>query len=292
MAIVVSAVTAALVEGATLAVIATAVSEVGIALSVVGAITGNKDLMKIGGFLGLAGGIGSLASAGMDALGTSAVSAAVDETGAETARLAAGEATASASESGRSNSASQDAVASSVDGPTNAALAADSAAPAMPPPMASPAPVVTAPTVDALPGAPPGSYAAPQTPAAQDIGAVDTANGSTGAADPYANETAKLAQQNSIGGGTPGAPPAGSTFDSIKNWYNSQKPEVQAAILKGGASAVGGLFQGWTEEQKLALEKNRFALTQQQYNTSVTNANAQPKIAFQTPGIINTTRGY
>ena len=61
MAIVVSAVAAALVEGATLAIIATAVSEVGIAMSVVGAVTGSKELMKIGGVLGLAGGIGSLA---------------------------------------------------------------------------------------------------------------------------------------------------------------------------------------------------------------------------------------
>ncbi len=65
MAWVVTAVVAAFEVTATAAVIFTAVSEVGMALTVVGAVTGSKDLMKIGGVLGLAGGIGGMAAGGL-----------------------------------------------------------------------------------------------------------------------------------------------------------------------------------------------------------------------------------
>lgn len=52
-----------------------AVAEVGTILTVVGAVTGDKDLMKIGGTIGLIGGVGGLASGAMG-LGASAADAA------------------------------------------------------------------------------------------------------------------------------------------------------------------------------------------------------------------------
>ena len=83
MAVVVSAVVTAFEVG-TVASVLTAVSYVGLATTVVGAVTGNKNLMKIGGEIGLVGGIGGLvngaiggaASAGANAVGGGAVDAA------------------------------------------------------------------------------------------------------------------------------------------------------------------------------------------------------------------------
>jgi hypothetical protein len=44
----------------------TAVAEVGTALTVVGAVTGNKDMMKVGGVMGLVGGVGGPYKAKID----------------------------------------------------------------------------------------------------------------------------------------------------------------------------------------------------------------------------------
>lgn len=65
MAFVVTAVAAA-IEVTTVATVLTAVSAVGMAMTVVGAVTGNKDLMKVGGVIGLAGGVGSLVNGAID----------------------------------------------------------------------------------------------------------------------------------------------------------------------------------------------------------------------------------
>lgn len=47
-------------EAATTTLVLGAVSELGIAMTVVGAVTGNKALMKVGGVLGLVGGVGGM----------------------------------------------------------------------------------------------------------------------------------------------------------------------------------------------------------------------------------------
>lgn len=62
-----SAIGAVLAGTATTATVIAAVGEVGLALSVVGAVTGNKSLLKVGGVLGLASGIGSIANASFGA---------------------------------------------------------------------------------------------------------------------------------------------------------------------------------------------------------------------------------
>jgi hypothetical protein len=301
MAFVVSAVVAAFAEGATLAIIATAVSEVGIALSVVGAVTGSKELMKIGGVLGIAGGLGSLASLGADALTGAATGTLANESAAETARLAAGEATA-ASAVGDAPGILGSAMTSAVDVPKNIDFSSISApdAGAMPsasaaapqdfsglPSSATPAVTTGAPAVQPVAPAPVADATTVATPA--DPSTVSAPS------DAYPETAATHSTGNDFYG-TPQATPNGSSFDAIKQWFSSLKPETQASVLKGGASAVGGLFQGWTEEQKLALEKNKFSLSQQQYNTQVTNANSVPKLNFASPtpqpnGIINSARG-
>lgn len=59
---------AALVAGevATTALVLSAIAEVGLAMSVVGAVTGSKDLMKIGGVMSLVGGIGGMVNGAMN----------------------------------------------------------------------------------------------------------------------------------------------------------------------------------------------------------------------------------
>jgi hypothetical protein len=90
MAFVVTAVAAAFEVGATAATILTAVSEVGIACTVVGAVTGSKDLIKVGSVLGIAGGVGSLVNAGIDGLANAAASEAANKGVAEGATEAIG----------------------------------------------------------------------------------------------------------------------------------------------------------------------------------------------------------
>jgi hypothetical protein len=59
-------------EAVTSAMVLSAMAEVGTVMTVVGAVTGNKDLMKVGGAVGLIGGIGGLVNgaAGAGALST------------------------------------------------------------------------------------------------------------------------------------------------------------------------------------------------------------------------------
>ena len=77
MAFVVTAVASALVAGASTAVILTAVTQVGIAMTVVGAVTKSKELTKIGGVMSLVGGVGGLVNGALSgAAGAAADSAA------------------------------------------------------------------------------------------------------------------------------------------------------------------------------------------------------------------------
>lgn len=74
----VAALITAVGEGAavTVPMVLSAVAEVGTAMTVVGAVTGSKDLMKVGGVMGAVGGIGSLvagAASGSGSLMSSAV---------------------------------------------------------------------------------------------------------------------------------------------------------------------------------------------------------------------------
>ena len=66
---------------------------------------------------------------------------------------------------------------------------------------------------------------------------------------------------------------------------------VVSGLVQGGGQAVGGIFNGWSAEQKLALQQAQFDLQKQQYGTAITNANAQPKVAFAQPGIIGSNMG-
>lgn len=72
----------------TAATVLTAVAEVGTAMSIVGAVTGSKDLMKIGGTMAMVGGLGGLAEgalsgAAADAASTTVLDEAASQAGAD-----------------------------------------------------------------------------------------------------------------------------------------------------------------------------------------------------------------
>lgn len=87
MSVVISAVAVAIVEGATAAVILTAIAEVGVAMVVVGTVTKSKELVQIGGVMSLVGGVGGLVNG---AIGLAAGGAAEGVAGAAGAAAADG----------------------------------------------------------------------------------------------------------------------------------------------------------------------------------------------------------
>jgi hypothetical protein len=104
MAWVVTAVAAVFAEGATIATVLTAITAVGTATTVVGAVTGNKNLMKIGGEISLVGGIGGLVNAGISSIGAAT---AADQIGSQAATDAIGDAAASTAGDVATNSADE-----------------------------------------------------------------------------------------------------------------------------------------------------------------------------------------
>lgn len=84
-----TAVASVLAGTASTAVVIAAIGEVGLALTVAGAVTGNKNLMKVGAVMGVAGGVGSLATSAFGAATEGAAAIAGDS--AVNAGLSAGE---------------------------------------------------------------------------------------------------------------------------------------------------------------------------------------------------------
>lgn len=275
MAFFVTAVATA-IEVGSLATIAVAVSEVGMALSVVGAVTGNKELMKIGGVMGLAGGVtglvGGLASTGEAAL----VDAAVTGTSVGEAASGAEGLGASAAElSGQPTDLPNRAVSSMTTDVGGGA---------------------------GMPGANSVTYpGAPPDPAA---GNIAQQSGIAGAPTAPTPQPASVTPQTTVPTNpTPGAPqvaggeaavatPAGTDSSSLSKWFNGLDPKTKGTVLNGllqtGGQALGGMFQGWSAEQKLALEQNAQNLAEQHYQTAMKNANATTVSAPKPTGLLAT----
>jgi hypothetical protein len=263
MAWVVTAVVTA-AELMTAAAIFTAVAEVGIAMTVVGKITKSKELVKIGGIMSLVGGIGSLATsaygalsaagAGEGAVGVAegaAVGAASDVAGEQFAL----EAGMDAAGSGFGAAAAEGAATTfPVDVPTLGGMMGS--APATPAAATGVAPAAAGPIVAAPTPAPAAATAAP-------------APGVTGAAFDAGSAGAVTA-------------PADTSAFGIKKWFDGLDKATQGKVISGavqiGGNAIGGLFNGWSEEQKMALEQQRQSLVQKNLETQQANANAQPRV--------------
>jgi hypothetical protein len=77
------------------------------------------------------------------------------------------------------------------------------------------------------------------------------------------------------------APPSGTDTNAIAQWWSKQPEAVKNRILQMGGNFASGLFDGWSQEQKLALQREQMNLDKQKYDTMMANGSAQPKLAFQ-----------
>lgn len=274
MAWVVTAVAAALEVGATFAVIATAVAEVGIAMTVVGTVTKSKELTKVGGFLSLAGGVASLGAAAVGSLGQGAVAA-----------TGAAELGSSAAVDGGANALSDAAAASTAD-----AVGGSGAAPLIAGPSSDVANAVAGFDPNAasvLPSAPTGSSAYLTPPSS----AVPPASPSTPGTFDFLKDSGSATDVSGVPDALGQSASKPGLGQSVKDWYNglskSDQSRVGNTLLQMGGQAVGGLFNGWTADQKLQLEQQAQSLAKQKFDTATTNASAVPDISFKPVGLVN-----
>lgn len=293
MAFVVTAVVTA-VEIGTVAAIATAVAEVGMAMSVVGAVTGNKTLTKYGGYLSLAGGVVSLGAAAVNALSGTAAAGASEVAGGVASSLGA-DATVGAGLTDAAKAYTVDlgvngadkVISSAFNGGTAAAVSElsmldPSGVGAQTAGINSGSNVSTASNLNGggnIAGAP----SAPSVASPVNEAASKTANAASTVGENYSanysgqpmygpNGTSNLA--SGLGSGS------GTSSNWIKNWWNSLDSTTKNAALSATGKIAEGIFAGWSQEQRQEFEKEKWNLMQ-------SNANAQPVMTFKKPGLIN-----
>ena len=237
---------------ATISAVATVVSTVGMGLSVVGKITGNEALMKIGGTMAMVGGVTSLASGAISAIG-SATSAAEGIGAAEGALDLAGQEVGATAYSGADPSPMFSGAGEAATTGMDAANIGDVAANAQSSPAFSDA------RFESQRGLLDSSPAAP-TEAASNSAAASMP-------DQQPNEWNKLVSQND-------RVPVGSDTNALQKWWGALDDKTKNTVMNMGGQAVGGLFNGWNEEQKRAFEREK-------YNLFNSNANAQPTVSYK-----------
>lgn len=251
---------AALVAGeATASVVLAAVTEVGLAMTVVGAVTGSKDLMKIGGVMSLVGGIGGMV-AGAAGAGVGAAATTTESLGA--ADAAAGLIPEFGSEAAYT-AALGDTSALSIVAPE----AALSGTPSMGfAPGASSAAAPIAPTAPITPTAP-GTMPVGNTPSVTDVA---TQQGNLGANAPVTPADYEVGgrlgpDDIDVGGGyNPASGRAPQTSDSLFSKFSSFA-EKNKTLVQGGMQLVGGALKGANEsamwDKRIGLEQQRLSQT-------------------------------
>lgn len=276
----------------TAALVLSAVAEVGLAMTVVGAVTGEKSLMKIGGTLSLIGGVGGMVAG---AMGSSAGAAAgglsgselVTQAAGDTAFGVAGDAAASAGagalEAGlapsifeqAASSGMSDAAAGALAGPqtsavTQSAIQGTALEPAVAMPGEQFASKVQPLATDVADVAAPAGAQAPA--GAPDVGA------KFGVTDPNVNPTDMRlgAGTQTTPGGLTAPEPAGSFFNRLSSFANKNK-----VLFSSGMQMLGGAMQGANQRdmwnQKIALERE--ALARKSHGNAA--AKFQPRSIFQ-----------
>lgn len=292
MAWVISAVTVAITT-LEAAAIATAVMEVGIAMSVVGTVTKSKELTKIGGVLTMAGGVASLAigvtgMVGATVAGEAGVAegatagAYSDVAGEKFAQSAAGNAAGAVSSTGLEAAGS---AMQTYGVPDLGSGIADTLGGKLPDTAMSPISSGFDAKPQALAGLGDAPALSPQAAAPQVSGTASAAPANNSSwLNPDISGNDMTARP--LGGADP-AIPKPSMFQNMKDWFKDLTPDAQsrigAALVQGGGMAVGGIFNGWSEEQKLALAQQGQDLTKQKFNVANANANANyaPTVAFK-----------
>lgn len=256
---------AALAGGATAttALVLSAVAEVGLAMTVVGTVTGSKDLMKLGSVMGLVGGVGGminkgLTAAGATSLGGEAASGALS-TGAESlAADAALSSSAGALESGMA------------PGFGEAAQAATNAAPGTMPDLAaslSPDAGMPAPTATAPAQMPVGAPA--QAPTVNDVAGVQAPTGPAGAQAPVtpADPNWKAGVTDASTRAQLGLDPLSTAPQSTDGFWKSFSDfaNKNKTLFSSGLQLAGGALKGINDRemwnQRMDLEQQRLKQT-------------------------------
>lgn len=251
-----------------LGVTATTVAMIGVGISVVGMVTGNATLSKIGAGMGLGGAGAGLAGLGAGAAGANSAamaSQAATETAAAGGLGAAEGVTSAAAPTVQGMSAAAPA-AQSMGGQTAASMIAEAAAP-------------TAPTLG--------------------TGMADIATAGTGLGTESLGSMGLASELPQI---TPtalgGLEPAGSWFDKIGNLWGGLDASGKSAVVQAGTGLVSGaakgIMQSMSESDKLAAaqaERDRVAANMRGVPTVGLGINPAYKPAYPNAiGLINKAR--
>lgn len=243
--------TVATVAGVVSAV-ATVATWVGIGLTVVGAITGDSSLMKIGGIVGIAGGVTGLAMGGLASMGA----AAATET---TAQAAASSPAASVSAANAGTSG----------GAANAAFQGASSSAAQAAGSALSSPMIAQGAADAaFSGA--SSFGSVASNAIGQGGMLSTTALPATVADQTASAAANAAKAPTV------SSQSGSFFDSLV------EPKNLMEIVKVGGTMMSGSAQEDMQnkiiKQKTATDMARLQFEKDQYGNQIANANVQGRL--------------
>lgn len=265
---------AALMGGSavTAGLVLTAVAEVGMAVTVVGAVTGNKKMMQVGGAMSLVGGIGAFAANAMSNAAGAAASGvaegAAQSAVAQSGTQAAADSVANAAMEGAGSAATQglgDAVASnSMDFAMGPASAGGQSAVAY---------AVEQPVVN---GAASGGLVNSAMKGAGQLGSAAT----SAIPDPQAANNAMIASNGPAPVATPmdqigtiranvdmKQPASGilGKFSELGAWAEKNKT-LAGMMLQVGGNAVMGAIKGDPEEERIKLERERLQLEKDRMN--------------------------
>lgn len=260
---------ATLVGGAevTATLVLAAVAEVGTALTIVGAVTGNKDLLKIGGAMALVGGVGGMINGAVSGAGAAGGAAESIESASSLADSAyGGAAAADASHLAGVAEMGGDAggIISGAQGAETATSLGDAAMPGAP---TSSMPATTE-------AAQPATVdVAPQPTTVNDVTGAQAPQGPAGAQSPttpYDSNPTDIRLANN----TQTAPQSSSNF--LKSF--SEFAEKNKTLLSSGMQLVGGAMKGASDRdmwnQKMALEQQK--VNQTSYGNTVGSFGARP----------------
>lgn len=245
---------------ATVAAVATVVGVIGAGTFVVGKITGNEKLQKIGKVMAIVGGgvaIMSGAAGGSAAMSSAAAGSSATGAGGAAAEYAAG---IGASSSGAGSQAAMLAGQTAEFGTAGLAATTQAASTA-------------------------GAAGGMSIPNLVNAGSsLQGVGGLLGGASEHPSDLVGGLQKDNLN------LPSGNRD---KGWWDSLAGADKLALLKFGGETVTGMVAGWKDDQKQDFERERLALMQG-------NANAQPNIQYQQQtnvssrpvgGLLNATQG-
>lgn len=223
-------------ETVTAVMVFAAIAEVGIAMTVVGAVTGDKNLTKTGAMVSMVGGVGGMAAG---SLTSGAATAGGEAVAGEAVTAGAGEAAASTAAEEASKAAIADTATDSA-GNIFAGAPTDAAAASLP----GSAPVGG---LEAAAGqaAPAGTMPVGTAPETMPVGASETATSGVSAPTGVMDVGAGF-DPLAEAAGTVGKTDSNSFFSGVGNVWEKLGPQGKAAAVQ----MVGGAFSGAAETER------------------------------------------